>query len=578
MKRSRRRRAARILPALIIILLIVILGGIFGAKLYFEKYSYSKETIDSAEYFGIYNADEVGIMHGDQMLDVRAKLIDGACYLDLDTVRSLLNGRFYVGKSTMDAPEQDLLLYALPEDLVRSVIGTKEWSTEAGGTVTESFAPAVRVDDTVYLSLDFVRNYANFSYTLYTDPNRIQLNTEWPEVETAEVLKDTQVRITGGIKSEILREIAAGEKVTILDRMETWSKVKTQDCYIGYIENKRLSESSYSQPEAATGYTEPYFATKRLDGKVNMAFHNVAGAAGNDTIYEYLAPTKAVNVVAPTWFWISDDQGNMTSFATQDYVDYLHGRGIQVWAVVDNFNTPGVSRSQFLMSFDRRSHVISQLMEQVKTYGIDGINVDFEQIDSAYGQEYIEFIRELSIKCRQSGVILSVDNYVPYEFNEHYNLPEQGTFADYVVIMGYDEHYEGSPEAGSVASISYVSYGIQKALESIPAEKLMNAVPFYVRLWSTTSAGVTSQAVGMADAQTYITNHAMEVRWDDACGQYYASHITDTERLEVWLEDAQSIETKLSVMDVNHLAGVASWRLGFETPDIWDVIENYMNR
>ena len=100
-----------------------------------------------------------------------------------------------------------------------------------------------------------------------------------------------------------------------------------------------------------------------------MAFHNVAGAAGNDTIYEYLAPTKAVNVVAPTWFWISDDQGNMTSFATQDYVDYLHGQGIQVWAVVDNFNTPGVSRSQFLMSFDRRSHVISQLMEQVKTYG-----------------------------------------------------------------------------------------------------------------------------------------------------------------------------------------------------------------
>ena len=222
MKRSRRRRAARILPALIIILLIVILGGIFGAKLYFEKYSYSKETIDSAEYFGIYNADEVGIMHGDQMLDVRAKLIDGACYLDLDTVRSLLNGRFYVGKSTMDAPEQDLLLYALPEDLVRSVIGTKEWSTEAGGTVTESFAPAVRVDDTVYLSLDFVRNYANFSYTLYTDPNRIQLNTEWPEVETAEVLKDTQVRITGGIKSEILREISAGEKVTILERMEQW--------------------------------------------------------------------------------------------------------------------------------------------------------------------------------------------------------------------------------------------------------------------------------------------------------------------------------------------------------------------
>ncbi|MBQ9644465.1 MAG: chitinase [Lachnospiraceae bacterium] len=576
MRRS--RRGASVMPAVIIILLIIILGGIFGARLYFEKYSYSKEVIDSAEYFGISDPGEARIMHGDQMLDARAKLIDGTCYLDLETVHDLLNDRFYVGKETQDSQEADLLLYALPTELVRSQIGSHEWSTESGGTTAENYAPSVRIGDTVYLALDFVRNYANFDYKLYTDPNRIQLTTEWPERETAEILKDTQVRITGGIKSEILREIEAGEEVIILDRMETWSKVKTEDCFIGYVENKRLSDPVMKQTEAVSGYTEPDYATVRLDTKVNMAFHNVAGVAGNDTIYDYLAPTKAVNVVAPTWFWISDDEGNMTSFASQDYVDYLHGQGIQVWAVVDNFNTPGVSRNQFLTSCDRRSRLISQLMAQVQTYGIDGINVDFEQIDPACGEDFIEFIRELSIQCRKNQIILSVDNYVPYDFNEHYNLPEQGVFADYVVIMGYDEHYEGSAEAGSVASISYVSYGIQKALESIPAQKLMNAVPFYVRLWSTTSAGVTSQAVGMADARAYIENHAMEMRWDDACGQYYASSVTDTERLEVWLEDAQSIETKLSVMDVNHLAGVASWRLGFETPDIWDVIEKYMNR
>ena len=564
------------IPVIIIVFLIIILGGVFALRLFLDKYSYSKETVDSSQYFGVEDPQDVPVMLQNELTSFHARMIGGTYYLDIDSVKNVLNDRFYVGKYAASAEEADVVLYCEPTERVMTVIGSNQWSSDSDGTVTENYCPAVRENGTVYLSVEFVKKFSNFTYQTFSEPNRMQLNTLWEDQQAAEVKKNTQIRITGGIKSEILREVEKGEEVIILEQMENWSKVRTDDCYVGYIENKRLSDP-YIRSASAPVREEQVFTTSGLEGKVCLAWHAVAGTAGNDTIYSYLAQTKSLNVIAPTWFWILDGAGNISSFASTDYVEYLHGQGIRVWGTVDNFNSPGVDRNQFLTSVETRTNLINQLISQAEAFGLDGINVDFEQISAEYGEDFIEFIRELSIECRKRSLTLSVDNYVPYDFNDYYNLPEQGVFADYVIIMGYDEHYAGSTEAGSVASISYVQEGIARALQSVPASKLMNAVPFYTRVWSTTASGVTSQALGMADAQQYVSDHGLSVSWSDAAGQNYASSVSDTEKLEVWLEDAQSIQTKLSVMEVNSLAGVAAWRLGFETADVWDVIANYMS-
>ena len=79
---------------------------------------------------------------------------------------------------------------------------------------------------------------------------------------------------------------------------------------------------------------------------------------------------------------------------------------------------------------------------------------------------------------------------------------EQGIVADYVIMMGYDEHFAGG-EPGSVSSISYVKNGISGMLEDVPKEKLINAVPFYTRLWTEAGDGsITSKAMGIADAKS----------------------------------------------------------------------------
>ena len=234
------------------------------------------------------------------------------------------------------------------------------------------------------------------------------------------------------------------------------------------------------------------------------------------------------------------------------------------------------------------------IAEALKT-GLDGINVDFENISKECGEHYIQFLRELSLKCRQNGSVLSVDNPVPSPYSTQYHLEEQGKIVDYVIIMGYDEHYKGSYESGSVASPAYVEAGIKDALEVVPKDKLINAVPFYTRLWKEvpktaeeleaqqgTEAGdygmnVTSIVYGMKGAEQVVANSGAEITVDEATGQNYAQWDADGGTYKIWFEDESALETKLKLMKQYELAGTAAWRIGFEKSSVWELILKYVN-
>lgn len=560
------------IPVLIaIVLIIVIFGVAFGGKI-LDRYSYSKERADLYDFFKINGDSDVAIVLQNEMLEERGRLLDGTYYVDLATVHQYFNDRFYEDKG------EGLLLYTLPEDIVRCVIGTTEVSTSEG-TKDMGYQVSRYEGDTLYIALDFIKQYTNFSYEAFTEPNRVQIYTQWDERQTASIKKDTAVRVRGGVKSEILTDVKADDKVVVLEQMETWSKIKTSDAIIGYVENKRLKNISMELPIPVTDYQEPEYTSITRDYKINMGWHVVAGVAGNETLAECVANTKGLNVVSPTWFKLNDDFGGFTSFATQQYVDKAHNMGLEVWALIENIEyKDSINMYNILSSTTNRTELINHLMDEVLMYGIDGINLDFEQISMDCGEHYIEFIRELSIPCRKNGIVLSIDNYVPTGYTNHYNRKEQGIVADYVVIMGYDEHYAGSPEAGSVASIDFVEDGIRQTVEQVPANKIINAIPFYTRIWETNGSEVSSQAVGMDTAEEYVRAHDIEVNWDEETCQNYGEYTNGGILYQVWLEDEKSIEVKLNVMENYGIAGVASWRLGFEKPEVWDVMEAYLNR
>jgi chitinase chi18A len=562
----------KIIPIVIAIVLIIIIGGVtFGSRI-LEKYSYSKERADLNAYYGITGSQEAAIVLQDEIVEEKGRISDGICYLDIATIHKYLNDRFYVDGG------EGLLLYTLPEDIVRNSIGSSVKET-AQGSEELGYTAAIWEGDTLYVALDYIKQYTNFSYQLFTDPYRIQLTTEWPSYEVASISKNTQVRVKGGVKSEILTDVQKGDQVSVLEQMETWSKVKTADSVIGYVENKRLTGIRSEQPIPVTDYQEPEYTSLTRDHKINLGWHVVASAGGNDTFNSVTANAGNLNVISPTWFKLCDNEGGYTSFASADYVQKAHDRGLEVWALIENIEyKDSISMYEILSSTTTRQKLIDSLMNDLITYGIDGINVDFEQLSMDCGEHFVEFIRELSVACRKNGKVLSVDNYVPRDFNDYYDRKEQGIVADYVIVMGYDEHYAGSKEAGSVASIDYVEDGIAQTVKEVPAEKVINAIPFYTRIWETTGDGISSQAVDMVTAEQFISNHGITAEWDENTCQNYGEYTSGDSRYQVWLEDADSIKVKLNVMENYGIGGVAEWRLGFEKPEIWDVIGEYLDK
>ena len=562
----------KIIPIVIAIVLIIIIGGVTLGSRILEKYSYSKERADLNAYYGITGSQEAAIVLQDEIVEEKARISDGICYLDMATIHKYLNDRFYVDGG------EGLLLYTLPEDIVRNSIGSSVKET-AQGSEELGYTVAIWEGDTLYVALDYIKQYTNFSYQLFTDPYRIQLTTEWPSYEVASISKNTQVRVKGGVKSEILTDVQKGDQVSVLEQMETWSKVKTADSVIGYVENKRLTGIRSEQPIPVTDYQEPEYTSLTRDHKINLGWHVVASAGGNDTFNSVTANAGNLNVISPTWFKLCDNEGGYTSFASADYVQKAHDRGLEVWALIENIEyKDSISMYEILSSTTTRQKLIDSLMNDLITYGIDGINVDFEQLSMDCGEHFVEFIRELSAACRKNGKVLSVDNYVPRDFNDYYDRKEQGIVADYVIVMGYDEHYAGSKEAGSVASIDYVEDGIAQTVKEVPAEKVINAIPFYTRIWETTGDGISSQAVDMVTAEQFISNHGITAEWDETTCQNYGEYTSGDSRYQVWLEDADSIKVKLNVMENYGIGGVAEWRLGFEKPEIWDVIGEYLDK
>ena len=561
----------KIIPVIVALVLILIIGGVGIGGMLLEKYSYSKETADLTEYYGV-TGDRLAIVLQDEIVPEQAVRRGGICYFDLDTVHTYFNEGFYV-----DTTEQ-LLLYTTAVDTYRAGIGGSSWQNGAEAKDL-GYVICFVEGETVYVAVDYVKMFTNFSYEVFNDLC-IQVYTEWGTKELAEVTKGTQVRTLGGIKSPILRQIEKGETVEILEQMETWSKVKTSDSIIGYIENKRLSEITAETETPVTDYVPEEYTSLSMEGKVSLGWHAIGGLGGNDTLGAMVAEGKGMNVIAPTWFSLNDNEGSFRSFGSAQYVQQAHGYGLEVWGVWDNFNYKNETGSNIdsytiLSATSKRQRLVQGIISTAQSLGLDGINIDFEGLAEDVGVHYIQFLRELSVECRKNSLVLSIDNYVPFHFNEYYRLDIQGEIADYVIIMGYDEHWHGSKDPGSVASIDYVSNGLEKTLEQVPANKVVNALPFYTILWKTEGAEVTDEYITLNNVADFLQRVNVTPGWDEETCQNYAEWQSGSATYQIWVEDLESLNVKLNVMSVKDIAGVAVWRLGYGTASAWELIKAY---
>ncbi|RGI59411.1 glycosyl hydrolase family 18 [Ruminococcus sp. AF37-6AT] len=541
-----------IVAVVVLVILVAVLGIVSHVVM---KYIPSGEKMDLNEYYGEMADGEIAIVLGTEKLDERG-LVDGdRVYLPLNVVNTYLNQRYY-----WDSANQQVL-YATPSELT-----TVAASSESGDQVWLK-------DDTVYLNLTYIQQYTDIDAYISKEPYRIAIQYQFDNIKTVTVKKNTSIRYRGGIKSPVVTSVKKGAQLRLIEELDNWDQVATDDGYIGYIDKKNVGKASETTFDR--NFEREQYSYLTMDGKVNMVWHQVTSTDANAYFADATANMTGVNVISPTWFYLLDTSGNIANISSADYVAQAHEKGLKVWGLIDNF-TQEVSTTETLSNTAARQNIISQLIQAATSVGMDGINVDFESLSEDVGIHFLEFLRELSIECHKNNLVLSVDNPVPEDFTSHYDRAEQGRVVDYVIIMGYDEHYVGS-EAGSVASLPWVEQGIQDTLAEVPAERVINAVPFYTRLWRTTGGNVTSEAIGMDQAQQVISENNVETYWDKTTSQNYGKYDIDNSTYQIWIEDSQSIAEKVKLVSKYNLAGVSAWKLGFENSGIWQVISDNLN-
>lgn len=536
--------------------LAVITGGVF---LYW-KFGPSRERADLTS---VYKADknETVLYLNYEKQEAVGIYENGQTYLPMDWVSENVNSRFYWDEG------EEMLVYALPEEILYA----------DGSSVGSGGQPLIlEKEDGVYVSMGLVLNYTKVRIQAFdrTDAKRVFIEDTFENVPMADVRGTVQVRTKKDVKSPILTECRRGDSVTVLETDEKWVKVATPDGHVGYVKNRKLKNLRSETMES--DFKEPVYQNISLDEKILLAFHQVTIPEANGKLEELLEPSEGVNVIVPTWFTLSSNDGDYESLASRSYVDKAHEKGLQVWAMLDNFSkecSKNVQSEIRLSKTATRQKLIADMMEEAENYGFDGFNLDFESLKPEAMPHYVQFIREMSIACRERGLVLSVDNYVPSEYTADYNRKEQGIVADYVIIMGYDEHYAGG-EKGSTASIEFVEKGITDTLLEVPKEKIINAVPFYTRLWTEEDGKTTSSALGIYKAKEWIDENDVELSWQEDLGQYYGEHKeSETATEYLWMEEEKSLGLKMDLIRKYDLAGTAGWKLGLESPEIWDVIQ-----
>lgn len=541
--------------------LVVIVAAMFVIV----RYTPTKEKMSGYKYFDIdKNTDKVLVMIDGESYPDTGINIDGRLYLPQEFIADNINVGFYYDK------ESDVTLYSDTSYIYAFKKNQNDYSDDTGKIYTMDYSVIRDVDGECFIAWDYVAERTDCEYQYASEPDRLNVTLKSEAKQCVTAGKKAAVRYRGGIKSPVLEYVSKGDRLEYVDDIDEWIKVTTVSGYTGYVKKSEVSDTfEYVREQKAV--EEHNFLLK--NEKITLAWFQVSGTAGNSSIDNNMSTISGVNVIAPTWYSVTDASGNMSSYASADFVSKMHQRGIDVWALVSDFDT-NVDFAQLYSSKAARTNMVNKLVGEAKSYGFDGINLDYENIKSAYAKDYLQFVRELSVACERNGIVLSTDNYKPEAYNRCYNLKEQSKFVDYVIVMAYDEHYAGT-DAGSVASLPFVKEAVEDTVQLVGKEHVIAGIPFYTRIWTTTDGNTTSRAVGMQAAIDQLNSDGQVALWNDDCGQYVASYTVGSSTRQIWFEEEKSIKAKMQVIQQENTAGVACWKLGLEKSTVWSVISQY---
>lgn len=329
--------------------------------------------------------------------------------------------------------------------------------------------------------------------------------------------------------------------------------------------------------EATTETTTEMTQNTNTQGGLTILWDQTAKATNDSDIKRQ--PIEGLDVLCPTWFAIKNSNGDVEDKGSIDYANWAKDQGYELWGLVSNSFDKTITHDTLSVP-EKRTKIINQLLDYAKKYNLDGINIDFESVAKEDGDYYLQFMKEATPIFKQNGLVVSVDMYVPTPWTAHYQMEEVGKIVDYVIIMAYDEHYSTSKESGSVSSLPWAEKYMTDATKLVDKNKLIMGIPFYTRVWTETknadgTVSVVSKSLKMDEAETLLKNNNAKIVFDEETGQNYGEYFSDGTTKKIWLEDEQSIKSRMEVAKNLGVKGVAAWKRGHEKEGIWQVINSY---
>ena len=569
-KTKKRLRIKPIIPFSIALILILIFG-----VLYFIQKSVGNLTLLSFyDYHTELTTDDYNVVLEDEIVNLlhKPKLIDNIIYIPVDFIFE------YVDKYIYWDGQENILVITTQDKVIRMKPYEKDYYINGRRLSCET--PISMIRGVAYVPEDIVM--LNYDVRISRDADNKLVIVDYTGREHKEGIiasKIARVRYEADKESPLAATISKGDKVCVYGETEGFTKIRLQNGVTGYVETKQLDKVNIvpAEVEQDTALVdEPLF-----EGDVCVVWDQVFNTTANRNEWRYVKP-YGVDVLSPTWFSFDEEKldGKIIDIGDKGYVEWAHENGIQVWGLLsDNFKE-SVS-SSVLTSTAVRGDVIKQLLALAQKYGLDGINIDFEQVRYEDASLFIQFLRELYPVMRENNLILSVDMYVPKPFNIYYNRTEAAKASDYIIIMGYDEYWSTSPEAGPVASIGFAEDGIIETLKEVPKDKIILGVPVFTRIWKDAAGVISSSAYSMQDGLDIFVDAGAEFTWLEDKGCYYSEYEVEedgiTVKYMIWLEDERSLSEKLKLVDKYDIAGVAVWKRGLEKDFVWELISGYLD-
>ena len=488
---------------------------------------------------------------------------DGMIYLSLDYIKKYLDENISYDKETGEVK--------IENKHASKILKLNEYKAKFNSGTIDLRAPVIEKNGKIMLPIEaFIYDY-NVSLRYNKDIRLLLLDYRDKEYDLTKATKETLLREDSSRRSPIIKKLPEGEKLYVYGEKSKYYKVRMPEGYAGFVlkddvdknfEKVNLGARTKNTSKDPINLTWDYTYAEHSDEKVNQ-----------------IKDIKGLDVIIPTWFSIRNGNGDMIDRGNQNYIKKYNELGIKVWAYLDNSFDPNITH-EALSKEDTRKKIIDKTLELCRKYNMKGINIDFEHTKVEDRDNITAFVSEFREKAGDDFIItVDVTPQISSDVTkEPYDRKALAEISDYVVVMAYDQHWGSSDEAGSVAQYKWVEGSINVLFRNVEKRKMILGVPLYTRLWKESNGKVTSKTISMGEVANIIASKGLKPTWDKESQQNYVEYEENGAIYKIWIEDANSLEKKVSLVNKYNLAGVGSWRLGFETQNIWDVITKELDK